>query len=72
MTDSTSKPLKRPRALIPEPDPEAVVEEMVDVLLHPDRAHHDELGRTREGSEDGEAGPREQPAAPIDVAHVDE
>lgn len=69
MTDTLSKP---PRGLIEEPDPEAVVEEVIEASLHPDRAHHDELGRTRGLEEDGEPGPREQPAAPIDVAHTDE
>jgi hypothetical protein len=69
MTDTQSK---KPRGLIAEPNTEAVVEEVIEALLHPDRAHHDELGRTREPDDDGEPGPREQPAAPLDVEHVDE
>lgn len=72
VTPMTKRTSRTPRALISEADPEAVAEEVVEVLLHPDRAHHDELGRTREPNGDGGAGPREQPAAPIDVKHVDE
>lgn len=59
---------------------DAVRDEVVEALLHPDRAEHDELGRTRQpGSGDAKAGggsagtsPREQAAAPIDIEHVDE
>jgi hypothetical protein len=50
---------------------ETALEEVIDVCLHPDRAHHDELGHTRNGSEEA-ASPREQPSAPIDVSKVDE
>ncbi|HEY7192079.1 MAG TPA: hypothetical protein VH436_36275 [Vicinamibacterales bacterium] len=55
----------------PAEEPETALEEMIDVSLHPDRAHHDELGHTRNGSEQP-ASPREQPPAPLDVEHVDE
>lgn len=72
MRETTTASVRSPRALIAEPDPEAVVEEVVEGLLHPDRAHHDELGRTGPSDDDGTAGPREQPAAPIDVEHIDE
>jgi hypothetical protein len=48
----------------------AALEEMLDVL-QPDRAHHDELGRTRNGTAEP-ASPREPPAAPLDVANVGE
>jgi hypothetical protein len=51
--------------------PETALEEVIDVCLHPDRAHHDELGHTRNGSEQP-ASPREQPSAPMDVGKVDE
>jgi hypothetical protein len=50
---------------------EEVLEEVVD-SLQPDRAHHDELGRTVEPDDGCEPSPREQPAEPIDIAHVDE
>ena len=50
---------------------ESVLEQLIDVSVQPDRAHHDELGRTRNGTEQP-ASPREQPAAPIDVSKVGE
>jgi hypothetical protein len=50
---------------------EEVLEEVVDTL-QPDRAHHDELGRTADPAVDGEPSPREQPAEPIDIGKVDE
>jgi hypothetical protein len=51
---------------------ETVLEEVIDTSLNPDRAHHDELGRTTEPHEDREqpASPREQPAAPLDVSQT--
>jgi hypothetical protein len=53
---------------------EATRDELIDTLLHPDRARHDELGRTTgtTPAESPAAGPREQPAAPIDTDDVDE
>ena len=62
----------------PETESEAVLEEVIDASLNPDRAHHDELGRTEEPGEPHnhpkQAPPsaREQPAMPIDIANVDE
>jgi hypothetical protein len=50
---------------------EAILEEVIDAELQPDRAHHDELGRTANG-EESEPSPREQPAEPIDLGKVDE
>ena len=55
-------------------------EEVLEALLHADRAQHDELGRTgtREAGgrteHEGEphSSPREQAAAPIDLHNVDE
>jgi hypothetical protein len=50
-------------------------DETVEALLHPDRAHHDELGRTEtaEGAvPHPRSSPREQGAAPIDLSKVDE
>ena len=53
-------------------------DETVEALLHPDRSHHDELGRTEDLSPSGttlhhpRSSPREQGAAPIDMAKVDE
>jgi hypothetical protein len=52
--------------------PESVLEEEIDVALHPDRAHHDELGRTVEPAEHNAPSPREQPAGPIDIGKVEE
>ena len=53
---------------------ETALEEMIDASLNPDRAHHDELGRTNEPLSDGEqdASPREQPAAPLDISQTGE
>jgi hypothetical protein len=50
---------------------EAVLEEVMDTL-QPDRAHHDELGRTADVPDGCESSPREQPAEPIDVRKIDE
>ena len=50
---------------------EEVLEEVVDTL-QPDRAHHDELGRTADQSDGCEPSPREQPAGAIEVENVDE
>ena len=50
---------------------ESVLEQLIDVSVQPDRAHHDELGRTRNGTEQP-ASPREQPAGPLDVSKVGE
>ena len=50
---------------------EALLEEVIDTL-QPDRAHHDELGRTANGREPHEPSPREQPSEPIDLGKVDE
>ena len=51
-------------------------EEVVGALLHCDRSHHDELGRTRSteviGDSPSHSSPREQGAAPIDLHNVDE
>jgi hypothetical protein len=60
-----------------EPDrPDTTREEVVRALLQPDRAQHDELGRTRSqemsGDPDYHSSPREQAAAPIDLHNVDE
>jgi hypothetical protein len=60
--------------------PDATREEVLDALLHSDRAQHDELGRTWDvqrahevGAEEWSASsPREQAAAPIDLHNVDE
>ena len=53
---------------------ETALEEVIDTSLNPDRAHHDELGRTNEPRSDGEqeASPREQPAAPLDLTKTGE
>lgn len=58
----------------------ATREEILDALLHSDRAQHDELGRTWDvqgshepGAEEwSQSSPREQAAAPIDLHNVDE
>jgi hypothetical protein len=60
-----------------QPDrPDTTREEVVRALLHADRSHHDELGRTRamdmDGDQDYHSSPREQAAAPIDLRNVDE
>lgn len=63
--------------LTSQPDRSDVTrEEVVHALLHADRSHHDELGRTRSIDMDADQGyhssPREQAAAPIDLHNVDE
>jgi hypothetical protein len=48
---------------------------VLQALLHADRAHHDELGRTESEhtlEDPSESSPREQGAAPIDLSNVDE
>jgi hypothetical protein len=55
-----------------EPAGETVLEEVIDAELQPDRAHHDELGRTANGLEEHASSPREQPSEPIDLRTVDE
>lgn len=55
----------------PAAESESVLEEVIDVSLQPDRAHHDELGHTREGAEEP-ASPREQAPVPLDVDLVNE
>lgn len=50
-------------------------DETVEALLHPDRSHHDELGRVEEDDDAADhprSSPREQGAAPIDITKVDE
>jgi len=58
----------------PTDESETALEEMIDASLNPDRAHHDELGRTNEPLSDGEqeASPREQPAAALDISQTGE
>jgi hypothetical protein len=54
----------------PPQESNAVVEEVIDALLQPDRAHHDEIGRTEEpggARPTDHASPREQPAVPLDI-----
>ena len=55
---------------------DAIREEILDALLHADRSHHDELGRTGVTEVIGEppshSSPREQAAAPIDLHNIDE
>ncbi len=63
--------------LTPPPDrPDTTRDEVVRALLQPDRAQHDELGRTLslylDGDEEFHSSPREQAAAPIDLHNVDE
>lgn len=55
-------------------DADAVRKEVMDACFEPDRAHHDELGHTDENGDrvDTTDSPREQPAAPLDVDHIDE
>jgi hypothetical protein len=50
---------------------DVVLEEVMDTL-QPDRAHHDEVGRTADAADGCDPSPREQPAEPIDVGKVDE
>lgn len=56
--------------------PDTTRDEVVHALLHADRSHHDELGRTRAPEIQAEApyhsSPREQGAAPIGMDNVDE
>ena len=57
--------------------PDTTRDEVVRALLQPDRAQHDELGRTLSVDMNGEdaeshSSPREQAAAPIDLQNVDE
>jgi hypothetical protein len=62
-----------PRLTLPPATPEEVVlQELIDAEFQPDRAHHDELGRTANGDEEPEVSPREQPAEAIDLERVDE
>jgi len=63
--------------LTSQPDrPDTTRDEVVRALLHSDRAHHDELGRTRSmqttEARQYHSSPREQAAAPIDLHNVDE
>jgi hypothetical protein len=63
--------------LTSQPDrPDATRDEVVRALLQPDRAQHDELGRTlsfgMDDDEESHSSPREQAAAPIDLHNVDE
>lgn len=62
-------PRQRPPAATAD---EQLLEEVIDTSLQPDRAHHDELGRTANGVGEHEPSPREQPSEPIDLAKVDE
>jgi hypothetical protein len=66
-------PVGKP-ANAPFDDPAVLGEVLDEVLdtLQPDRAHHDELGRTVDQADECEPSPREQPAEPIDVEKVDE
>jgi hypothetical protein len=64
-TETPDAPFDAPGVL------EEVLEEVMDTL-QPDRAHHDEVGRTVDPVDGCEPGPREQPAGPIDVGKVDE
>ena len=77
MTSRQKEPKGAGTAVGPAKEAEVILEQEIEVSLHPDRAHHDELGRTDEPVDqvhhpDGEPSPREQPAAPIDIAKVDE
>jgi len=71
-TQTDIKPDKPPDDPLQQSD--AVVAEVVDAMLEPDRAHHDEIGRTRNGTKEAEpaGSPREQPAAPIDIEEIGE
>ena len=62
-------PRHKPPVIIAD---EELLEEVIDTSLQPDRAHHDELGRTANGVEEHEPSPREQPPEPIDLGKVDE
>ncbi len=65
-----------PKLTRPPDRPDETRDEVVRALLHSDRAHHDELGRTRsmqmKGERQNHSSPREQGAAPIDLHNVDE
>jgi hypothetical protein len=63
--------MPRHKRHVATPD-KAILEEVIDAELQPDRAHHDELGRTANGAEEPEPSPREQPPEPIDLSKVDE
>jgi hypothetical protein len=63
--------MPRHKQHVATPD-EAILEEVIDAELQPDRAHHDELGRTANGVEEREPSPREQPSEAIDLGKVDE
>lgn len=56
--------------------PDPTRDEVLRALLQPDRAQHDELGRTlsldMDGDPESHSSPREQAAAPIDLQNVDE
>ena len=64
--------------LTTQPDrPDPTRDEVVRALLQPDRAQHDELGRTlslylNDDGGESHSSPREQAAAPIDLHNVDE
>ncbi len=59
-----------PRHTPPITADEELLEEVLETSLQPDRAHHDELGRTN--GEEHEPSPREQAPEPIDLDTVDE
>jgi hypothetical protein len=73
MTTVKSRPIPDDRTARAFDAPDVHEELLEEVIgsLQPDRAHHDELGRTANGSEE-EPSPREQPAEPIDLGNVDE
>lgn len=67
-----------PKSTRPIDPPDSTREEVMDAMLHADRAQHDELGRTIESADDSGneewslSSPREQGAAPLDLDNVDE
>jgi len=70
-----------PRVTSQAGPPDPTREEVIEALLHADRAQYDELGRTGHPEIWGEpktqaeascSSPREQGAAPIDLHNVDE
>ena len=63
---------RRPSAESARVADDVVLEQEIDASLHPDRAHHDEIGRTAEPSAHTLRSPREQPAESIDIRNVDE
>ena len=67
--DEVAMPHSMPSVAVSD---EELLEEVIDASLQPDRAHHDELGRTANGAEEHEPRPREQPPEPIDLGQVDE